>query len=357
MTEPVTPDGRPAFTALPDLASRLLGGGVVYANDELFAAKENLVKPGRPEFAAGEFGPRGKIYDGWETRRRRTPGHDHAIVRLGASGEVHGVIVDTAWFRGNYPPHVSVEAVTADGYPSPDELAGLDWQPLVPPTSAGGDRENFYPVTDQRRRTHVRLSIYPDGGVARLRVHGRAVPDPRFLTGLSDLLALENGAEVTGCSDQFYGSAGQLILPGRPRSMADGWENARRRGPGCDWVSFRLGLAGTVRQVEVDTSWFVGNAPGRIRLLATADPALLAAGPRAGAVPGSAVPGGPPAWWDVLPEQPVQPDTRHRFLATGGRPAAGLRLEVYPDGGLARLRAFGEPSPQALAAAWDRWQQ
>src|SRR5260370_41778680 len=160
------------FESLPDLASRALGGSVVYANDELFAEKENLIKPGPPEFAADAFGHKGKVYDGWETRRRREPGHDHAIVRLGCPGGVHGVVVATAFFRGNYPPEVSVEAACADGYPSPAELAGLCWHTLIARTAARGDAVNTYAVADPRRWTHVRLSIYPDGGVAPLRRHG-----------------------------------------------------------------------------------------------------------------------------------------------------------------------------------------
>ena len=222
----------PDLAAQPDLASRRLGGSVVFANDELFAEKENLIKPAPPVFAAGEFGLKGKVYDGWETRRRREPGNDHAIVRLGVPGIVHGVIVDTAFFVGNYPPQVSVEAVCADGYPSPAELAAMTWQPLVARSSARGDAANEYPVADRHRWTHVRLSIYPDGGVARFRVHGEPVPDPQFLAGLIDLVALENGGALVDCSDAFYSSAANLIMPGRAGSMADGWENARRRDGG-----------------------------------------------------------------------------------------------------------------------------
>ncbi len=178
--------GLPAQSGLPgpldplellDLASRRLGGSVVAASDELFAEKENLIKPEAPTFAPGEFGHRGKIYDGWETRRRREPGHDHAIVRLGVPGVVHGVVVDTSFFRGNYPPQVSVEAVGAEGYPAPGELADMAWQTLVERSAARGDAVNVYPVADRRRWTHVRLSIYPDGGLARLRINGEIVPE------------------------------------------------------------------------------------------------------------------------------------------------------------------------------------
>ena len=159
-------------TALPDLASRALGGAVLAANDEFFAAKENLVKP-EPAVARAEFGHRGKEYDRWETRRRRTPGHDWAIVRLGAPGVLAAVVVDTAFFTGNYPPFASVEAVELPGYPGPDELAEADWVEILPKSELKGDGRNLYPVEDRRRFTHVRLNIFPDGGISRLRVHGR----------------------------------------------------------------------------------------------------------------------------------------------------------------------------------------
>jgi allantoicase len=192
-----------AFTALPDLASRQLGGSVVVANDELFAQRENLIKPEPSVFAVHEFGHKGKVYDGWETRRRREPGHDWAVVRLGAPGVVFGVVVDTSWFAGNYPPSISIEAARIDGYPAAAEVDGATWETLVDESAALGDTANTYAVDDDRVWTHVRLSIYPDGGVARFRVHGVVVPDVRFLTGTVDLAALENGGDLIGCSDAF----------------------------------------------------------------------------------------------------------------------------------------------------------
>jgi allantoicase len=327
---------QPDFLPWPDLASRRLGGSVVAASDELFAEKENLVKPEAPAFAAGDFGPRGKVYDGWETRRRREPGHDHAIVRLGVPGLVRGVVVDTAWFRGNYPPEISVEAVCVAGYPAPAELADLDWAPLVARTAARGDTANHYPVDSGRRWTHLRLSIYPDGGVARFRVHGEPLADPAFLSGTVDLAALEYGGRLLDCSDAFFASAANLIMPGRARGMADGWENARRRGPGNDYAVFGLAAAGVPRWVEIDTSYFVGNAPGWVTLQGAGDLG---------------------DWHELLPRTRVQPDTRHRFLVTRPMPVSQVRLDVFPDGGLARLRVHGELTPESLAALHARWQQ
>lgn len=334
------------FAALPDLASRRLGGSVRSATDELFAAKENLIKPEPPVFEAGEFGARGKIYDGWESRRRREPGHDHSIIRLGVPGIVHGVDVDTSFFRGNYPPHVSVEAVSVDGYPSVAELGQLAWQPLVSRAPATGDAHNWYAAATPRHCTHVRLSIYPDGGVARCRVHGEPLPDPRFLTGTIDLAALETGGQLLECSNAFYSSAWNLIMPGRPASMADGWENSRRRDGGLDYATFRLAAAGVVRQVEIDTSYFVGNAPASARLLAAALPPADPLGPDLL----SAV-----RWTELLPSVALQPDTRHRFLVEPGAPVTLVRLEVFPDGGVARLRVLGEITPDAAATLRARY--
>ena len=255
-----------AFTDLPDLASRLLGGGVVACNDEFFAAADNLVEPAPAVFAPRTFGAKGQVYDGWETRRRREPGHDWAIVRLGAPGVVRGVVIDTAWFTGNYPPYASVEAATVEGYPSPAELARRAHVDAAAAALAAG-RRHPQPVRRWRPTepvTHVRLNIYPDGGVARLRVHGEVVPDPRFvgLGGLVDLAALEHGGAVVGCSNMFYGNPSNLLLPGLARTMGEGWETARRRDDGNDWVLVRLGLPGVVRLAELDTSHFKGNAPG-----------------------------------------------------------------------------------------------
>jgi allantoicase len=316
------------FTTQPDLASRALGGSVVHANDDFFAARENLINPGPPVFDPSSFGPRGKVYDGWETRRRHEPGNDVAIIRLGVPGMVAGVVVDTSFFTGNYPPHASVEATELDGYPSADELLGADWATLVPSSPVKGDHSNAFAVGPERRFTHVRLSIHPDGGVARLRVHGRPAPDPALLTGTIDLAALENGGDVVACSDMYYASARNLLMPGRIRNTGEGWENARRRDGGNDYVTVRLAAAGVVRRVVVDASYFIGNAPGWVSLR----------GVDAG---GHTLPD-LGSWMELVPRTRVQPDTRHQLPVAASGPVTHVRLDVFPDGGLARLRILGE---------------
>lgn len=329
----------PNFTRLVDLASRSVGGGVVAANDELFAPRESLVRPEAPAFTPYTFGPKGQLYDGWETRRRREPGHDWALVRLGVPGVVRGVVVDTAYFTGNYPPEVSVEGTFVDGYPSPEDLLAAAWFPLVRRAPVEGDTRNPFAVDGERLTSHVRLCLYPDGGVARLRVHGDAVPDPRLLgAGPLDLAALENGGEVVGCSDMFYSSPRNLLAPGLARVMGEGWETARRRDGGNDFVEIRLSGPGVVRSAELDTSCFVGNAPGWASLRGRDE--------RVG--DGS-------TWLDLLPRRRLQPDTRHRFLLRATTEVTHVRLDVYPDGGMARVRLWGALSAAGRKAVAARW--
>jgi allantoicase len=318
---------------LPDLAGRSLGGAVVAANDEFFAAKENLILP-EPAAPRSGFGHRGKEYDGWETRRRRTPGHDWAIVRLGVPGIVAGVVIDTAHFTGNYPPRASLEGAAVENHPSVAELEKADWQCLLPPTELAGDTANAFPVESARRITHVRLNLHPDGGVARLRVHGTALPDPRLVDcGPFDLAALEFGARITGVSNDFYGRPEQLLAPGLARSMGEGWETARRRDDGHDWVEIALACEGVVTLAELDTSYFLGNAPGTAALTGLTD--------------GGEVP--------VLSRTRLQPDTRHRFVLPGGPAVRTVRLDVFPDGGMARLRLWGRPTAAGRAELGRRW--
>ena len=323
------------FRLLPDLASRALGGGVVYANDEFFAPAESLVLQADPTYEPHTFGTKGQVYDGWETRRRREPGHDHAIIRLGAAGIVRGVVIDTAFFTGNFPPQASVEGCGMEGYPSPAELSAADWFPLLPSSPLQGNHRNVFEVAPAPRVTHVRLSIYPDGGVARLRVHGDVVPDPRLWIGIVDLAAAENGGRVVLSSNAFYGTPDNLLAPGMARTMGEGWETARRRDDGNDWVEVQLGVPGRLRMVEMDATHFKGNAPGWAALQGCA--------------------GNPADWFELLPRTRLQPDTRHRLAIPPARVVTHVRLDVFPDGGMARLRLFGEIDGPDLSAATLRW--
>lgn len=311
---------------------------MLWANDDLFAEKENLIKPGPAEHRPATFGHKGQVYDGWETRRRRgavADACDSAIVRLGVPGIVRGVVVDTAWFTGNYPPQISVEAAFVPGFPSVEELVEkTHWTTIVERADINGDTRNPFAVNSSRRWSHVRLSIYPDGGVARLRVHGEGLLDPRFADLPLDLAALENGGRITACSNMFYSSPNNLLLPGAARTMGEGWETSRRRDTGNDWVQVHLASQGVLTFAELDTSYFLGNAPGSARL--------------------SGRDGGG-EWFDLLPQTELQPDTRHRLLIEDDRPVTEARLDIHPDGGMARLRLFGKLTAEGLRRVHERW--
>ncbi len=322
----------PSFTDLPDLAAERLGGLVIAANDDFFAPKENLVKGSRPEWREAEYTDRGKWMDGWETRRRRTPGHDWAIIRLGLPGVVHGVVIDTSFFTGNYPEHASIEAATADGSPSADRMTSdeIKWETLLKKSPLKGNTANPFAIKSKDRRvTHLRLNIFPDGGVARLRVHGEVVPDETvFKPGREvDLAALRNGGYVLSCSDMHYGNRQNLILPGRSTHMGDGWETKRRRGPGHDWAIVRLARRGVIERVELDTDHFKGNVPGKCMIEYTDARGSFVAGK---------------ARWNVLvPETPLEAHNQHKWDKLPAKAATHVRLNIYPDGGVARLRLIG----------------
>lgn len=326
------------FTELVDVASERLGGAVLVANDEFFAPKENLLKPSAPIFIEGKYTDLGKWMDGWETRRRRTPGLDWCIVRLGLPGVIRGIVVDTSHFKGNYPEQCSLEACALDGRPTSEQLASdsVPWTEILSISNLNGDSANPFAITSNERWTHLRFKIYPDGGVARLRVYGEVVPDWTRIRGVGgeiDLAAVENGGMVLSCSDMFFGHRHNLIMPGRAVNMSDGWETKRRRGPGHDWTIIRLGTSGRIRRLEIDTSYFKGNFPESCSLEACS--AVAGVSTEALAEPAF-------AWKPVLPRTKLQAHTRHHLDEVIDAGAVShVRFNIFPDGGVSRLRLYG----------------
>ncbi len=340
------------FQKLPNLASERLGARVVTANDEFFAPKENLLKESKPVFIEDKYTDRGKWMDGWETRRRRTPGYDWCIVRLGLPGIIRGIVVDTSFFRGNYPEQCLLEACAIPLEPGlKRELAALNaastkWHELLPQSQLKGDSQTFVEIRSEHRFTHVRLKIYPDGGVARLRVHGEVLPAPVKTAANPreiDLAAIQNGGRVVGASDEFYSAPLNLLLPGRGKGMHDGWETRRRRGPGHDWVIIKLGAHGTIRRIEVDTAYFKGNYPDSCSIDAIF-------------VSGGGDPGAGAAWRILLPQTKLRANASHVFRKeiVGSELVSHLRFNIYPDGGVSRLRVWGVPALEARSSgiAW-----
>ena len=315
-----------------NLAQPRLGAEVVHATDDFFADKKRLIDPAEPVFIPGKYDENGKWMDGWESRRKRVPGYDWCVVRLGVPGLIAGFEVDTRHFTGNYPPGAEIEVCNSVGA-MPNDEAG--WTKVTPRLALQGDDRIYVPVDHAEPVTHVRLNIFPDGGVARLRVWGRVAKDWSRVDADErlDLLAMENGGRGIIANDEHYGCTENLTAPGRGVNMGDGWETRRRREPGHDWAIMELGTLGRIEEVIVDTAHFKGNYPDRCFLQGIAEasgsPEEIAAQAE--------------NWPVLLPEQKLSADTVHVFrdeLADIG-PVRFVRLNIIPDGGVSRLRLIG----------------
>ena len=328
--------GVASFTGLLDLADRRLGGEALLTSDDFFAGCENLLEPGRGVFKPDLYTERGKWMDGWESRRRRSPGHDWAILRLGVPGVIRGLDIDTNHFLGNHAPYASVEACQAPADATPEQLRDeLAWTELLPQSPLLRGSQNLFAVGSDQTWTHLRLSIYPDGGVARFRAYGEARPDWERLaaTGADvDLAAAVHGGRAIACSDMFFSPMNNLLLPFPASDMGGGWESRRRRGPGEDWVVIELGTPGVVRQAVVDTAFFKGNFPPRCML----DGLYWPQAPVASLVHSD-------AWQPLLEHGALGADRAHTFRGLAERPVTHVRLRIAPCGGVSRLRLLGRP--------------
>ncbi|MBK1681276.1 allantoicase [Rhodocyclus tenuis] len=322
----------PAWAAQQiNLADPRLGAETIACSDDFFAPMTRLLQPQPAIFVPGKYDANGKWMDGWESRRKRGPGHDWCVVRLARPARLAGVDIDTSFFTGNYPP-----AAALDGCPEGrDPALAESWLPLLLPTPLGGNQHHLIALDSPLCISHVRLNILPDGGVARLRVYGRPAGAPTLAgDGLVDLAAALNGGYPVAWNDAHFGVAGNLLLPGRGVDMGEGWETRRRREPGFDWCIIALGQPGTIRRIELDTAHFKGNFPDRCSL-------------QAGHAPGQseqALVAQAQFWPTLLPEMKLQADHVHVFsdeLATLGH-VTHVRLNLHPDGGVSRLRLWGE---------------
>lgn len=320
------------FSQYPNLADVRLGSQVISATDEWFADKSRLLKSEAAVFIDDKYDDHGKWMDGWETRRKRDTGHDHCIIKLGLVGKIKGVDIDTSHFTDNYPPAASLDACYS---PNAEPDANTGWFELLESVSLEGDNHHWHTVNSDQAVSHIRLNIYPDGGVARLRLYGEPICDWQNHSNdaLIDLLAIENGGRAITCNDQHYGSILNVNMPGRGVNMGDGWETRRRREPGNDWAIFALGHAGHIKAVEIDTAHFKGNYPDKCSIQA----GFMQGGTTESLITQSMF------WEELLPPQKMQMDAIHRFegeVQNIGK-ITHVRLNIIPDGGISRLRLFG----------------
>ncbi len=342
------------FTTYIDLAQEKLGGKTLLASDDFFAEKENLLKPGRGIFIADKYTDRGKWMDGWESRRKRVPGYDWCIIKLATSGLIKGFDIDTHYFLGNHPPFASVDACCWDNDPATEFLQSekANWVEILPKSPLDAGSQNFFEIKNNERWTHLRLNIYPDGGVARLKVYGDVVKDWTKIKNNEtiDLAAAINGAKAIACNDMFFSSKDNLIMPGRGVNMGDGWETKRNRTPNNkDWLILRLAHEGFIKKIVVDTCHFKGNYPDRCSIEGLAYPLSLSQkeGEESEQMTDASL-----KWVSILPQVKLQANHEHFFekeIENAG-PFTHVRLNIFPDGGVSRLRLFGNiTSPHPLS--------
>jgi allantoicase len=324
-------------TSIPDFALRYVnladarrGAVALQATDEFFAPKERMLNPDPAVFIPGKYDDNGKWMDGWETRRKRSEGHDHCVVKLAYPGVLYGFDLDTSHFTGNFPPAASIDACFTHG---PLEL--VEWNEILPPQNLAGNSHHYVPIASRHAWTHLRVNIFPDGGLARLRAYGKAVRDWAGVDRSAplDLVALENGGRYIAASDSHYGTPWNLLVPGRGIDMGDGWETRRRRVPGNDWAILALGRRGRIQRIEIDTAHFKGNFPDRCSIHA----ADAQGGTEESLVTQAMF------WRALLPEQKMKADSIHVFereIQDLG-PVTHVRVNIHPDGGLSRVRLIG----------------
>jgi len=325
--------GASAFWGAIDLAAASLGGEALLCSDDFFAEMGNLLKGEPAIFLPDEYTERGKWMDGWESRRKRTPGHDWCLIKLGVEGRISGVDIDTAFFLGNHPPFASLDACHAPGASAEQLRDEVEWTNILDQIALQRGSQNLATVSSESTWTHVRLNIFPAGGVARLRVYGE--PAPASESERVDLAALGRGGCALACSDMFFSPMNNLLLPQRAENMGQGWETRRSRPPGKDWVIVRLGEPGLLDVVEIDTNHFRGNYPDRC------------------AVDAIYWPGAPPHaltrsndWTEIIGSTKLHAHEQQMLDVAQAGPWTHVRLRIEPDGGVSRMRVFGRATRQ-----------
>jgi len=321
-----------SLNGLIDLAQSRLGTKVVYKTDEFFAPAKRIINPWPPVFKEGVFDKHGKWMDGWETRRKRSKGHDYLILKFGKPGKIDKVDIDTSYFSGNQPSKVSLEACySKDNLPSKNTR----WFKILQKKSTKANSHHFFNIKNNSIFTHIKLNIYPDGGVARIRVYGSMLSKKKFGKKTINLTSVLNGAAPIACNNEHFGRAENILAPGIGKNMGDGWETRRSRGKNFDWLILKCATAGKVNKIQIDTHHFKGNYPNKCSLQA----AYLNANASYKNIVNKSK-----KWKVLLNKVKLYAHKKHNFNNNlmKDKKINYIRINIYPDGGISRIRAFGK---------------
>jgi len=314
-----------------NLAEPRLGSKVIFKTDDFFASANRIISPNPPIFKEGVFDRHGKWMDGWETRRRRKKGFDYVIVKLGRPGKIFNADIDTTHFSGNQPMQASLEACHSKKNPNNKSR----WITILSKKKLGPNKNHNFKIKNKSIFTHIKLNIYPDGGVARLRVYGEVeMKKVNFGNKIINLSSMLNGASIIGCNNEHFGKAENILAPGKGKNMGDGWETRRSRGKNFDWLILKCATAGKINKIQIDTHHFKGNYPDKCSIQA----AYLN-----GKISSKNIVNKSKNWKLLLNKVKLHAHKKHNFknMLIKNKKINYIRINIYPDGGISRIRAFG----------------
>ena len=322
-----------SIQGLVNLASPKMGTKILAFSDDFFGEVTRMLNDKDPIFIEDKYDNHGKWMDGWESKRRRDGGNDWAILKLGSSGIISKIEIDTSYFTGNFPPFFSLEGIYSETEPNKDS----NWKSLIAKTNLVGDCKNNFELNLKEKFNFVRLQIFPDGGVARIRLFGEVKYNwDRFNNEeIIELSSLKLGGSILAYNNAHYGDVSALLSKGRGKTMGDGWETRRRREPGNDWIIIKLAQKGIIEKIEIDTAHFKGNYPDRASIQAISIDKNITTKDLIQSSEN----------WDViLDETKLTADNIHEYEINSNSKAEAthIRLNIYPDGGVSRLRIFGK---------------
>jgi len=319
------------LNGLIDLAQSRLGSKIVYKTDEFFAPAKRIINSWPPIFKEGVFDKHGKWMDGWETRRKRTKGHDYLILKLGKHGKIHKVDIDTSYFNGNQPSKVSLDACfSKKRLPSKNSK----WVEILKKKSTKPNSHHFFNIKNKSIFTHVKLNIYPDGGIARIRIYGKMKINKPFGKKIINLTSVLNGATPIACNNEHFGRAENILAPGIGKNMGDGWETRRSRGKNFDWLILKCAAAGKINKIQIDTHHFKGNYPDKCSLQA----AYLN-----NKISTKSIVSKSKNWKLLLNKVKLYAHKKHNFRnkLMKNKKVNFIKINIYPDGGISRIRVLG----------------
>ena len=319
------------INGLIDLAQPRLGTKVIFKTDDFFASANRIINQADPVFKDGVFDKHGKWMDGWESRRKRIKGHDYIILKLGKPGFIKKVDVDTSHFNGNQPQMISIEGTNS----SSNKINKLKWKPLLSKKKTRANKHHFFSTKSKKVFTHIKFNIFPDGGVARLRLFGSIAKSNKLRNKKTNLASLLDGASVIACNNEHFGKAENVLAPGKSKNMGDGWETRRRRSPGFDWLILNSLDGKEIDKIEISTHHFKGNFPSHCSLQATYIPKSKTSKQ----IVSSSV-----KWKYLLKDAKLSSNKIHIFnnnLMKNDK-INFIKINIFPDGGISRFKIYGK---------------